>query len=118
MSAAISGTLLTSAPDIAALIRATELNCGGRRMDCFACARNDEFIQHLRQSSPTGKSFLFFRNNVKPENQKNSALSATQISRLILSSTATRGAIAIVTNVRWDAMDAKAATDERSKSVR
>jgi len=28
-------------------------------------------------------------------------------------STATRGAIAIVTTVRWDAMDAKAATDER-----
>jgi hypothetical protein len=33
-------------------------------------------------------------------------------------STATRGAIAIVTTVRWDAMDAKAATDERGKSVR
>jgi len=27
-------------------------------------------------------------------------------------------AIAIVTTVRWDAMDAKAATDERGKSVR
>jgi hypothetical protein len=33
-------------------------------------------------------------------------------------STATRGAIAIVTTVRWDAMDAKAATDERGMSVR
>ncbi len=31
---------------------------------------------------------------------------------------ATRGAIAIVTTVRWDAVDAKAATDERGKSVR
>jgi hypothetical protein len=28
-------------------------------------------------------------------------------------STATRGTIAIATTVRWDAMDAKAATDER-----
>jgi hypothetical protein len=33
-------------------------------------------------------------------------------------STATRGAIAIVTTVRWDAVDAKAATDERGPSVR
>jgi hypothetical protein len=84
MSAAISGAPLTPAPDIAALIRATGLNCGGRRMDCFACARNDEFIQHLRQSSPTGKSLLIFRNYVKPENQKYSASLLTQISCSIL----------------------------------
>jgi len=30
-------------------------------------------------------------------------------------STAARGAIAIVTTVRWDVMDAKAATDERGR---
>ena len=41
-----------------------------------------------------------------------------QISRLICPSTAARGAIAIVTTVRWDAMDADAATDERGTCVR
>jgi len=84
-------------------------------MHCFACARNDKC---LRQSNPTGKS-VPPRKNLSSPHAKNISLAPSGKSGVQLrSSTATRGAIAIVTTVRWDAMDADAATDERGKSVR
>src|SRR3954463_14964533 len=53
--------------------------------------------------APESKIFLFFR---------------SQIRRMVCPSHPTEGRIAIVTNVRWDAVDARAATDERGLSVR
>src|SRR3954464_9179875 len=53
--------------------------------------------------APESKIFLFFGNRNR---------------RMVRPSHPTRGAIAIVTNVRWDAVDARAATDERGLSVR
>src|SRR3954469_8854097 len=73
----------------------------------FACdklarrANHSDFQKSCQ--APESKIFLFFRNL----NQ-----------RMVCPSHPTRGAIAIVTNVRWDAVDAEVATDERGLSVR
>jgi hypothetical protein len=75
-------------------------------MHCFAYARNNKCCGKSTRRANHQKS-------VQPFAQKYFASVVAQISRSILPSTATRGAIAIVTTVRWDAMDAKAATDER-----
>src|SRR3954447_4928127 len=71
----------------------------------FACdklarrANHSDFQKSCQ--APESKIFLFFGN----PNQ-----------RMVCPSHPTRGTIAIVTNVRWDAVDAKAATDERGLS--
>ena len=84
-------------------------------MHCFAFPRN---ATCLRQINTTGKS-VPSRKNLSSPSCKNKSLAPSGKSVVQLRpSTATRGAIAIVTTVRWDAMDAKAATDERGKSVR
>jgi hypothetical protein len=67
----------------------------------------------LRQINPTGKS-VRSRKKLSSPSRKNIPVASSGKSGVQLRpSTATRGAIAIVTTVRWDAMDAKAATDER-----
>jgi hypothetical protein len=38
--------------------------------NCVAARASEICLQRLRQSNPTGKSILFFRNDVKPGNQK------------------------------------------------
>ena len=62
----------------------------------------------MRQNNPAGKSFLIFRNRVNPGNQKYSA-SVTGANQRHKFACLTRqeGRIAIVTNVRWDAVDAR-----------
>jgi hypothetical protein len=65
----------------------------------------------LRQISPTGKSLLFFRNSVKPRNQKYSTSRSTQISSLIRAVLPTEGR-AHVTNAERDAMDAAASGEQ------
>src|SRR3954469_7400945 len=71
----------------------------------FACdklarrANHSDFQKSCQ--APESKIFLFFGN----PNQ-----------RMVCPSHPTRGAIAIVTNARWDAVDARAATDERGLS--
>ena len=52
-------------------------------------------------------SLLFFGIYVKPQNKKYFALSEGQISGRYCLSHPTRGALAIATNVRWDAVDAE-----------
>jgi hypothetical protein len=61
----------------------------------------------VRQINPTGKSIRIFRNCVKPGGIEDISLCPPPKS-VVQSclSTATRGAIAIVTTVRWDAVDA------------
>jgi hypothetical protein len=44
-----------------------------RRYGLLRLARNENFAAQLRQTNPTGKSLLIFRNVVKPANQKYSA---------------------------------------------
>ena len=75
-----------------------------RRMKCFACDCNDKC---LRQINATGKSVRSPK--VCPAlpakifplpRRANQTFNSARLA-------ATRGAIAIVTNVRWDAMDAR-----------
>ena len=56
--------------------------------------------------------------SVHPSVQKYSARAVGQISDLTPRVSPTEGRLAIVTNVRWDAVDARAETDERGLSVR
>jgi hypothetical protein len=56
--------------------------------------------------------------SVQPVAQKYSTFVLTQISRITPPVSPDRGALAIVTNVRWDAMDADGAIDVRAASVR
>ena len=51
---------------------------------------------------------------VQPFAKKYSPFVLTQISSLICRPTRQEGRLAIVTNVRWDAVDAKRAADERA----
>jgi hypothetical protein len=51
--------------------------------------------------------FRISENRVKPQNKKYFALSEGQISGRYCLSRPTRGALAIATNVRWDAVDAE-----------
>jgi hypothetical protein len=44
-----------------------------RRYGLLRLARNENFAAQVRQTNPTGKSLLIFRNVVKPANQKYSA---------------------------------------------
>ena len=80
-----------------------------RRHGLLRFARNDEIAWSLRQSNPTGKS---------PETlsiplAKNIPLNASGKSAALLRpSHPNEGRIAIVTDVRWDAVDAMAAQDE------
>jgi hypothetical protein len=74
------------------------------RMHCFACARNEKSFVALRQSNPTGKS-----PKVCPASRVKIFLLIRRANQMSNSAclTATRGAIAIVTIVRWDAVDAR-----------
>ena len=73
----------------------------------------------VRQSGPTGKSLLIYRNHVKPRNKKYFAFSEPQISLHIFAHPVPlRGALAIVTIVGRGAVDADVATDERGRGVR
>ena len=65
-----------------------------------------------------GKSLLIFRNIVNPSPQKYSATAPTQITGITRASHPMRGALANVTNARWDAVDADGATDVRARGVR
>ena len=65
-----------------------------------------------------GKSLLIFRNIVNPSPQKYSASAFPQITGITRASHPMRGALANVTNARWDAVDARAATDVCGSSVR
>jgi hypothetical protein len=78
--------------------------------DCFAFARDDDVARHF---DPTGKSILIYRNYVKPQNQKYFCFSELKIRLWFACLTRQEGRIMIVTNVRWDAVDADVATDER-----
>jgi hypothetical protein len=72
----------------------------------------------LRQTDPTGKSLLIFRNGVKPRNQKYFCFRLPQISCISLPvSFPLEGRIAIVTDVERDAVDA-AASGERMQAGR
>src|ERR1700675_824820 len=66
------------------------------------------------KNCPTGKS----KKPVQPSTQKYSAFAVGQISGLSPRVSPTEGRVAIVTNARWDAVDAKAATDERGRCGR
>jgi hypothetical protein len=59
----------------------------------------------LRQSNPTGKSLPIYGNRVNPQIKKYFAFPEGQTVALICLSRPTRGALAIVSNVRWDAVD-------------
>src|SRR5260370_32890917 len=61
----------------------------------------------------TGKSFLIFRNRVKPHLQKYFSSPLTQIRCISKPSRAHRGASAIVTDVARDAVDARASGAKR-----
>ncbi|WMT72003.1 hypothetical protein [Bradyrhizobium sp. Ash2021] len=77
-------------------------------------ARKHNLATRVRQINPTGKSLRIFRNCVKPKNQKYSASAVGQISGMNpLVSPDKRGGSRVVTNARWDAVDAKLAEDER-----
>ena len=88
----------------------------GLRLICLS--RNRKFRAGLRQINTTSKSLLIFRNHVKPSPQKYSASASTQISRITPPSHPMRGALANVTNARWDAVDAEGASDVRAGGVR
>ncbi len=55
---------------------------------------------------------------VQPLARKYSPFVPAQISASMRHPTRQEGRLAIVTNVRWDAVDARAATDERGSNVR
>ncbi|WP_176721800.1 hypothetical protein [Bradyrhizobium sp. LMTR 3] len=68
----------------------------------------------LRQDNPDGKSLLIFRNRVKPKKQKESKifrLTSGANHRHNCARLTHGGALANVTNVRWDAVDARGAID-------
>jgi hypothetical protein len=81
------------------------------RHGLLRCARNDDVEAQTRQIDPTGKSLLIFRSHVKPQNRKESKIFRfrRRANQWFDSARLTRqeGRIAIVTNVRWDAVDAK-----------
>src|SRR6185436_4389133 len=76
---------------------------------CFPHKRNLD--AQLRQNNTTGKSLLIFRSRVNRRNQKYSASLAGQISGMSPPVSPDGGALANVTNARWDAMDADGAID-------
>src|SRR6266446_3194423 len=82
------------------------------RTDLPAMA-NQIWASGLRQTNPTGKSLLIFRNCVKPRLQKYFCFLPTQI-RCMIRAVPFRqeGRIAIVTNAGRDAVDAVSALDE------
>src|SRR3954447_13165813 len=63
-----------------------------------------------------GKSLPIFRNRVKPQNQKYFCFSETKSGVWSARLTRQEGRLAIVTNVRWDAVDADVTTDDRGFS--
>jgi hypothetical protein len=72
-------TIETKVREVLALWRGSDMSrrTTGRRLRCAG------WHSRVRQSSPTRKSLLIFRNRVKPANQKYSASHAGQISRII-----------------------------------
>jgi hypothetical protein len=74
-------------------------------------ARNDDVEAQTRQIDPTDKSLRIFRNRVKSQNRKESKIFRfrRRANQWFDSARLTRqeGRIMIVTNVRWDAVDAK-----------
>src|SRR3954453_119193 len=75
-------------------------------------------MRATRQFWPVGQIIRIFGNRVKPQNQKYFCFSETKSGVWSARLTRQEGRLAIVTNVRWDAMDAKVTTDERGLSVR
>ena len=89
-------------PPVAPILRHPRI--GGVSVKRVAAHATPKSTPRLRQINPTGKSILIIRNIVKPRNRKYSRCAGTQISRLMHPSTATRGALAIVTTcggMRW-----------------
>jgi hypothetical protein len=78
-------------------------------MDCFASLAMTMLRELVRQNNATGKS----KKPVQPSQKKYSAFAVGQISGFSPRVSPTEGRLAIVTNARWDAVDAEAATDER-----
>jgi len=72
-------------------------------------------MPEVRQNNPTGKSLKTL--SIPP--RKNIPLASSgKSAALIRASRGGWGALAIVTNARWDAVDARAATGECGSSVR
>ena len=71
-------------------------------------ARKRNLAARLRQNTPTGKSVLIFRNDVKPGNQKYFSGAVGQITSTTPPVSPGKGRIMIVTNAGWDAVDAAA----------
>jgi hypothetical protein len=74
-------------------------------------ARNDEESFSLRHINPTGKSLKSLsipsRKNIPLAPSGKSVINSARLTRY-------EGRIAIVTNARWDAVDADCAKDERA----
>ena len=79
-------------------------------MDCFASLAMTILHAHVRQNNPTGKSS---KSCPAPREKifrlTRRANQGYQLARL----TRQEGRLAIVTNARWDAVDAEACEDER-----
>src|SRR6266566_911373 len=76
-------------------------------------------VRKVRQNDPTRKSLLFYRNRVKPQNQKYFAFPEGQISGTSIAiPSRSEGRIMIATNVGRAAVDAGNADNERRESVR
>jgi len=77
-------------------------------------ARNDEETFSLRQINPTGKSLKSLSNPLR----KNISLTPSGKSvALICASHPYEGRFAIVTNARWDAVDAKRARRTKARDA-
>ncbi len=72
--------------------------------------RNDKITFRKRPIDPTSKSLLIFRNSVKPGSKKYFAFGVGQITGITPPVSPDEGRLAIVTNVRWDAVDAEVTT--------
>ena len=84
--------------------------------DCrlICLPRKRRFRTRSATNQHDGKSLLISRNSVNPSPQKYSATAPTQVTGITRASHPMRGALANVTNARWDAVDADGATDVRA----
>jgi hypothetical protein len=77
-----------------------------------------DFLEAFQRNRPTGKSFLIFRNRVKPRNRKYSASVVGQISASSFAILFRRGASAVVTNVGMGCSGRDSVRRERDRRAR